>query len=562
MKNLRIKTKLLMQTTFLLLGLTALGVVSLVFMYRMNERNTAINDDWLPSVVTAEDLDTLTSNFRIREYGHIIAWEPDIMALREEQMADLLLEIDAKFAEYDQLGSSDEEKQMLASARLAWADYLQLHNTVVELSRSGEMEQAMVIARADSQKLFDEATEIFEELVEYSKTNAQTASHESTLLYSRAWMLLISIIVLLIAAGFLLSLATVKAILTPVNELDNAAARIADGNLNEVITYDSKDELGSLAVNFNKTVTRLKDYVNYIKEISAVLNQIADGDLAFELTYDYAGEFRKIKEALEHISGSLNGIIGQINRASDQVASGAEQVATGAQSLSQGTSEQAGSIEGLAAFVGDISGQIRGNASNAEQASEKARRVGDQMYASNLQMQRMIAAMDEISSSSREIGNIIETIESIALQTNILALNASVEAARAGVAGKGFTVIANEVRNLAGDTADASKNTSALIESSMKAVKNGAAIASETAAAMMEAVNGAVEAAETVDLISKASLKQAEATSQITMGIDQITAVIQSNSATAEECAAASEELSDQANLLNGLVEQFRLKKR
>ncbi len=375
MKNLRIKTKLLMQTTFLLLGLTALGVVSLVFMYRMNERNTAINDDWLPSVVTAEELDTLTSNFRIREYGHIIAWEPDIMALREEQMADLLLEIDAKFAEYDQLGSSDEEKQMLASARLAWADYLQLHNTVVELSRSGEMEQAMVIARADSQKLFDEATEIFEELVEYSKTNAQTASHESTLLYSRAWMLLISIIVLLIAAGFLLSLATVKAILTPVNELDNAAARIADGNLNEVITYDSKDELGSLAVNFNKTVTRLKDYVNYIKEISAVLNQIADGDLAFELTYDYAGEFRKIKEALEHISGSLNGIIGQINRASDQVASGAEQVATGAQSLSQGTSEQAGSIEGLAAFVGDISGQIRGNASNAEQASEKARRV-------------------------------------------------------------------------------------------------------------------------------------------------------------------------------------------
>ena len=271
---------------------------------------------------------------------------------------------------------------------------------------------------------------------------------------------------------------------------------------------------------------------------------------------------RKIKEALEHISGSLNGIIGQINRASDQVASGAEQVATGAQSLSQGTSEQAGSIEGLAAFVGDISGQIRGNASNAEQASEKARRVGDQMYASNRQMQRMIAAMDEISSSSREIGNIIETIESIALQTNILALNASVEAARAGVAGKGFTVIANEVRNLAGDTADASKNTSALIESSMKAVKNGAAIASETAAAMMEAVNGAVEAAETVDLISKASLKQAEVTSQITMGIDQITAVIQSNSATAEECAAASEELSDQANLLNGLVEQFRLKKR
>ena len=165
MKNLRIKTKLLMQTTFLLLGLTALGVVSLVFMYRMNERNTAINDDWLPSVVTAEELDTLTSNFRIREYGHIIAWEPEIMALREEQMADLLLEIDAKFAEYDQLGSSDEEKQLLASARLAWADYLQLHNTVIELSRSGEMEQAMVIARADSQKLFDEATDIFEELV-------------------------------------------------------------------------------------------------------------------------------------------------------------------------------------------------------------------------------------------------------------------------------------------------------------------------------------------------------------------------------------------------------------
>lgn len=351
-----------------------------------------------------------------------------------------------------------------------------------------------------------------------------------------------------------------KIIIKPVRELDHVAKQIAIGKLDQSISINSKDEFGQLAENFNMTVARLRDYVNYINEISVILNEIANGNLVFELTYDYAGEFLKIKEALNHISYSLNDTMGHINQASDQVSNSSEQISSSAQVLGQNTTQQAASIEKLAQTINQISSQIKYNAENAEKASKKARNVGDEMIHSNEKMNDMINAMQEISDRSKEIGKIIKTIEDIAFQTNILALNASVEAARAGVAGKGFSVVADEVRNLASKSAAASKNTSVLVENSIRAVENGRRIADETSAALLSFAGEANEVIENVDKISAASSEQAISISQVAEGIDQIAGVVQTNSANAEESAAASEELFGQAQVMKQFVGKFNLK--
>lgn len=377
-------------------------------------------------------------------------------------------------------------------------------------------------------------------------------------LLMRKVLIITLIATLLLSAAIFLILE--KIIVKPIVQISDVAQRIANGELNQRIEYRSHDQLGTLAANFNKTVEKLRDYIIYIEEITAVLNAIGNGELDFKLTQNYAGEFLKIKNALEHISESLNRTLGEIDESANQVASGSDQIASGAQALSQGSTEQASSIETLAGTINDISEKVNHNAESSKQASQKTQEMIEEVQVSNQRMQDMLNAMNDISSKSNEIGKIIKTIEDIAFQTNILALNAAVEAARAGEAGKGFAVVADEVRNLANKSSEASKDTSLLIESSLLAVKNGTTIAGETAEALSVVVNNIKEISSSIEQISSASSEQSESIHYVTQGMDQISSVVQTNSATAEQSAAASEELSGQAQMLKELVGRFHLK--
>lgn len=347
----------------------------------------------------------------------------------------------------------------------------------------------------------------------------------------------------------------------PVAELNNVASRIAEGDLEQSITHTSNDELGELAANFGRTVTRLRDYIDYINEISEKLQEISQGNLAFTLTHEYLGEFAKIKDSLERISWSLNETLGQINVAASQVATGSEYVSDGAQTLSQGSSQQTDAVESLASHISEVSDGIQKTAQGAKQASQISRDVRIRILESNDKMQHMNGAIQKISDKSTEIHSIIKTIEDIAFQTNILALNAAVEAARAGTAGKGFAVVADEVRNLASKSSEAAKNTTTLIDQTVEAVAEGTHMAEDTAASMMEVVAQAEEVSRLIEGIAEYSAQQAEATEEVTRGIAQISDVVQSNLSTAEKSASASEELSGQASMLNELVSKFRLKK-
>ena len=297
----------------------------------------------------------------------------------------------------------------------------------------------------------------------------------------------------------------------------------------------------------------------YIEDIAEMLAKISDGDLTVKIELQYKGDFIALKDSINGIVSTFRETMTEIDSAAKQVSAGTAQVSSGSQTISQGATEQASSIEELSASITQIAAQTKQNAVNANKANELAISAQTEATDGNDHMEEMQAAMSQINESSQNISKIIKVIDDIAFQTNILALNAAVEAARAGIHGKGFAVVAEEVRNLAARSASAAKETTELIEGSIKKVEAGTRIADQTAAALSNIVSSVGKAAELVAQIASASNEQATGITQVDRGIEQLSQVVQTNSATAQEAAAASEELSSQADLLKSMVNQFTL---
>ena len=372
-----------------------------------------------------------------------------------------------------------------------------------------------------------------------------------------AWIILAGTAALSILFTFIVAGAIRKYIMVPVNEIVATFEQVERGDCTTHLSYESRDEFGQMADLVQRTFTK-QDLL--YGDMLAQLRRIAKGDLQIEIQREYYGDHKKIKKAIEDTVAGLTEIISTIAMTAEQVGMGASQVSSGAQALAAGSTQQASSIQQLTASVESISAKAQENTDDVKVASEYINKAAGGIVGGNSHMQQLTEAMDEIGSSSNQIANIIKLIEDIAFQTNILALNAAVEAARAGAAGKGFAVVADEVRNLAAKSADATKQTEALIRNSAESVAKGSRLTAETAKILEDVGVNAVQVTSRFEKIEKALYEQTMSIQQVKEGISQVSAVVQTNAATAEENSATSEELSAQAATLREEVGKFKVK--
>lgn len=371
-------------------------------------------------------------------------------------------------------------------------------------------------------------------------------------------------LIILIVAGevfilFLLGRLSGK-IVRPLVQLNGVATELANGNLDVSLDVRTEDEVGELAVSIDKTVQRLKEYIDYIDEISEVLAAMADGKLAISLKYAYVGEFEKVKDALNHISQSMTEVMTSIVEGANQVSVGSDDLAKAAQGMAENTETQAASIEELLATATTVAEQVKENRDNSEKSAEYTNEVAAVMEESKKQMSQMREAMDKIQESSKQVVGVIKAIEDIASQTNLLSLNASIEAARAGDAGKGFAVVAGEIGGLANESADAVNTTRDLINVSLEEIEKGNAIVNDVMASLDNAVERVRVANGMIQDTAQNADTQMKSIDQIRDGIQDMSQVVQDNSAMAQETSATSEELAAQSVTLNELVQRFDLK--
>lgn len=451
-------------------------------------------------------------------------------------------------------------------------DVAEIHNLMnaVTESRDRLLAECEKLTEAGNKKAYDiyrdEYTPAFEKVVNKMLEMSDEVYNQVEARYERAQNAkntAFIVVIVFLAAGIVISLAMTGALtgmlLKPIRAIEKAMKQVANGDFKQVeLDYESRDELGQLSDSVRGTINKLDIITD---DLAYMCNELGGGNFTVKSEHiaDYTGDYFNILKGLRYIRDTLTDTLVHIDLSSGQVLSGSQQVADGSQSLAQGATEQASAVQELLASMTEMQQQVKDNADHAANASRMAGEAGEGVAESNRIMGELMEAMENINATSNEISKVIKSIDDIAFQTNILALNAAVEAARAGSAGKGFAVVADEVRSLAAKSAESVKTTTVLIQNTLDAIAKGSSLANSTSEALHGVVAKASAVNDRVVEISRASADQLNAVTQMTIGIEQISAVIQSTSATAEESAAASEELSGQANILKDMISKFQL---
>ena len=472
----------------------------------------------------------------------------------EQTVKRLLGEVDTSLNALKETGVvPDSNYEEYASALSEWGN---LGYSIMEEIKNGNKEQAVNEIFTDCVPALNNLVQIAIKLDDITdEVKAQAA--RTTYIFTFA-----GIVCIIVCLAFALMLTgktskrVLETILEPLRAVEDVAKELTEGNLHSTLEYRSEDEIGRLAHSMRKSIRILGSYVD---DIGRAMQLFAEGNFDVQPEVEWKGDFVGILNSFMMFEKSIADTIKGIQNVSNEVSSAAEQVASSSNDLADGATNQAAVVEELTATVAGVSEQVERNSQSAKEISARVDELGNSIMESNGKMHEMVDSMNEISDSSKEIDKIIATINEIASQTNLLALNASIEAARAGEAGRGFAVVANQVNVLADQSAQAAKESSALIESSVRAVEKGMVIAGQTAAQLEAVADSSKVITEEVTNIAETLETQTSEIQQINEGIEQINDVVQTNSATAEECAASSEEMSSEAENLREMIRKFKI---
>lgn len=550
------KTKLLSIITIILILLCAFSMFSVA---RFNRKLTLALSNQTNLIVAADgfsDASTyLTKEVRSyavtgkKEYYDNYWKEVNTDKNREKHVATM-----------KSIGITPEESAMVDQISSLSNNLVPLEDQAMKLTEQGHREQAYTILYGDE---YESGVQQVQDVVtKFDAAIKKRMEDEVSGIYSKVVIFTVIVYVcvgIILCAQICVILFVLKELILPIIKIEKKMKEFSEGNLDGPFDIEEDNtEIGKTAASIKRFQQFQKEI---IEDIRYLLGEMANGNFSIRTRCEdnYIGDYRNVLLSLRQINGMLSSTLRNIRMASEQVNSGADQVSSGAQGLSQGATEQAASVEELSASVADITNDLHKMADQTQTAAELVGQAEAALNNGMEEMEEMVKAMHNIESSSLEIEHIVKTIDDIAFQTNILALNAAVEAARAGSAGKGFAVVADEVRNLAQKSAEAAKSTTSLISESSRAVKEGMDIAERTEEAVGQAAKNSKEAAGIVMNIKNISYVEVDAANQMLQNIDQISAVVQNNSATAEESAAASEELSAEAASLKQLVDEFTL---
>ena len=560
-KNMKIEAKMNYLNRAVLIGLALVTFWAIVGLFTLNGQTKEITGNWMKAIELAEEMNALTSEYRMKQFGHAVSSSVSQFDAYEAELAEIETRIEQIEEEYEKTITSDVDKELYEKATAAWNDYREATGEEFYLlSRDMKLQQVNNIMLGSAKTSFDEFQAIYGELVEYNVAGADEAAAYAGKVFTFVVLAVALVAVIALVTARSISKVVTENIVEPTMQLVEAAAGLRRGELkaSSVLTYEAEDEIADLVKNTRESMEVID---GYIEEISEILTEMAHGDLTKngnEVT-DFLGEFASIKESLVFILKRFNSTLTEIGNTSAGVASGSNEIANAAGALADGTTDEASALQELTATVETVANMASDSAKKTAEAYNNVNKSVAQAERGREQMKLLTKEMENITEISKEIANIITSIEDIADQTNLLSLNASIEAARAGEAGRGFAVVADQIGKLASDSAASAVNTRALIEKTLQEIEKG----NESTIRTSEAFEKIISDMEAFALVAKETREnaegQAQALEQITDGIEQISGVVQNTAASAEESTAISDQLSEQAYHMDKLVRRFKL---